>query len=63
MKARFGEVHQLFAPSPNGRNRRNAPVSAALFKPVDGDLALGWKGSASETIMKALLPLVNPSLG
>jgi hypothetical protein len=28
MKARFGEVHQLFAPSLNGRNRRILAVDA-----------------------------------
>jgi hypothetical protein len=26
MKARFGEVHQLFAPSPNGWYRRISPL-------------------------------------
>ena len=28
MKARFGEIHQLFAPSPNGRNREGFRMPA-----------------------------------
>jgi hypothetical protein len=39
MKARFGEVHQLFAPSPNGRNRRIFPVPAGSGEgPFTSDL-------------------------
>ncbi len=37
----------------NGRNRRVALLRGRLPRPVDADLVLRWKGSASETTMTA----------